>query len=138
MMVNSMDNKVEISRSDYHKTPDNFPLIRILNNNSNCKNKDTMAYPCYDDNNLYLPFGIYSGSEKRNITYYMEINKHCIMDALEYWKSIKEPEDDDIQYFRHTTIIEAMNIRFDNMIVKGVLALNNRAYKEEKEISDNE
>ena len=138
MMVNSRDNKVEILRSDYHKTPDNFPLIRILNNNSNCKNEDTMAYPCYDDNNLYLPFGIYSGSEKKNITYYMEINKHCIMDALEYWKSIKEPEDDDIQYFRHTTIIEATNIRFDNMIVKGVLALNNREYKEEKEISDNE
>lgn len=138
MMVNLMDNKVEISRSDYHKTPDNFPLIRILNNNSNCKNEDTTAYQCYDDNNLYLPLGIYSGSEKRNITYYMEINKYCIMDALEYWKSIKEPEDDDIQYFRHITIIEAANIGFDNMIVKGVIALNNREYKEEKEISDDE
>lgn len=138
--VSLVDNeKVEISREDYHKTPDNFPLIRILNNNSNCKTEDTMAYPCYDDNNLYLPLGMYSGNNtKGNIAYYMEINKHCIMDALEYWKSIKEPEDDDIQYFRHTTIIEAANIGFDNMIVKGVLALNNREYKEEKEISDDE
>lgn len=129
----------ELSREDYHKTPDNFPRIRILKNDSNCKNEDTIAYPCYDENNLYLPLGIYSGNNaKGNMTYYMEINKHCIMDALEYWKSIKEPEDDDIQYFRHTTIIEAANIRFDNMIVKGVLALNNREYKEEKEISDDE
>ena len=28
--------------------------------------------------------------------------------------------------------------KFDNMIVKGVRALNNREYKEEKEISDDE
>jgi hypothetical protein len=137
-MDDNENNFVEISREDYHKTPDNFPRVRIVRNSSNCKTDDTMAYPCYDDNNLYLPLGMYSGSNiKGNIAYYMEINKHCIMDALAYWKTIKEPEDDDIQYFRHTAIIEAANIRFDNMIVNGILALNNREYKEE-EISDDE
>lgn len=30
------------------------------------------------------------------------------------------------------------DIRFDNMIIKGINALNNRKYKEEKEISDDE
>ena len=136
-MDDNENNFVEISREDYHKTPDNFPIIRILRNESGCKTEDTMAYPCYDDNNLYLPLGMYSGTTRGNIAYYMEINKHCIMDALEHWKSVKEPEDDDIQYFRHTTIGKASSIGFDNMIVNGILALNNRKYKEE-EISDDE
>lgn len=131
---------MDIDRKDYKGTPIGYPMGNSIKKEDELYGKKyPNAYPHYDENNLYLPLGIYSGNNaKGNMTYYMEINKHCIMDALEYWKSIKEPEDDDIQYFRHTTIIEAANIGFDNMIVKGVLALNNREYKEEKEISDDE
>ena len=58
------------------------------------------------------------------------------MDALEYWKSIKdESESSNCSDY---LINKDSDIRFDNMIVKGVLALNNREYKEEKEISDDE
>lgn len=56
------------------------------------------------------------------------------MDAMEYWKSIKDESND----CSDDLINKDSDIRFDNMIVKGVLALNNREYKEEKEISDDE
>lgn len=117
---------------NYYKTPDEYPSSEIIRQADSSGTKYPQAYVQYDDNYLYIP--TFTG---RGVVY-LKIDKHCIMDALEYWKSIKEPEDDDIQYFRHTTIIEAANIGFDNMIVKGVLALNNRKYKEEKEISDDE
>ena len=127
--------RVEIPREDYHKTPDNFPIIKVMTNQSNCKTDDQVAHICYDENSLYLPFGLYFGNIKGNGICYMEIDKHCIMDALDYWKSIKdEPESIDCS---DEIINKDLDIRFDNMIVKGILALTNREYKEE-EISDDE
>lgn len=127
--------RVEIPREDYHKTPDNFPIIRVMTNQSNCKTDDQVAHICYDENSLYLPFGLYFGTLKGNGICYMEIDKHCIIDALDYWKSIKdEPESVDCS---DEIINKDLDIRFDNMIVKGILALTNREYKEE-EISDDE
>lgn len=119
---------------DYCKTPDNFPIIKEITNKSCCKTDDTTACACYDENALYLPYAI--ASKGRNIVCYLKIDKECIMDALEYWKSIKdESESNDCSDY---LINKDSDIRFDNMIVKGVLALNNREYKEEKEISDDE
>ena len=119
---------------DYYKTPDNFPIIKEITNKSCCKTDDTTAHACYDENALYLPYAI--ASKGRNIVCYLKIDKQCIMDAMEYWKSIKdESESNDCSDY---LINKDSDIRFDNMIVKGVLALNNREYKEEKEISDDE
>lgn len=134
-----MDNVyVEIPREDYRKTPDNFPIIRAMYNKSNCKTDDISAHICYDENGLYLPFPFYFGASKGNGICYMEIDKHCIMDALDYWKSIKDESND----CSDELINKDSDIRFDNMIVKGILALNNREYKEEnieeKETSDDE
>ena len=132
---NEEKKRVEISREDYHKTPDNFPIIRTMNNKSTCKTDDIYAHICYDENSLYLPFSCYFGTLKGNGICYMEIDKHCIMDALDYWKSIKdEPESIDCS---DEIINKDLDIRFDNMIVKGILALTNREYKEE-ETSDDE
>lgn len=56
------------------------------------------------------------------------------MDAIKHWESIENKSND----CSDDLINKDSDIRFDNMIVKGVLALNNREYKEEKEISDDE
>lgn len=116
---------------DYYKTPDNFPIISEIKNKSCCKTDDTRAYVCYDKDALYIPYAV--ATEKRNIVCYLKIDRQCIMDALDYWKSIKdEPESNDCS---DELIKKDSDIRFDNMIIKGINALNNREYKEE-EISD--
>lgn len=117
---------------DYCKTPDNFPIIKEITNKSCCKTDDTTAHACYDENALYLPYAI--ASKGRNIVCYLKIDKECIMDAIKHWESIENKSND----CSDDLINKDSDIRFDNMIVKGVLALNNREYKEEKEISDDE
>lgn len=123
---------------DYHKTPDNFPITRMITNKNTCKTDDIYAYPCYDKDALYLPYVI--SSSNANHLYYLKIDKQCIMDAIEYWKSIdNESDSNNDDYDCSDDLIKKdLNISFDNMIIKGINALKNREYKEEKEISNDE
>lgn len=122
---------------NYCKTPDNFPIIKEISNTSCCKTDDTTAHVCYDANALYLPYAI--ASKERNIVCYLKIDKKCIMDAIKTWELLESIKNESNDYDCSDDLINKdSDIRFDNMIVKGVLALNNREYKEEKEISDDE
>lgn len=122
---------------NYYGTPDNFPIIKEISNKSWCKTDDTTAHACYDENALYLPYAI--ASKERNIVCYLKIDKQCIMDAIKNWELLESIRNKSDNYDCSDDLINKdSDIRFDNMIVKGVLALNNREYKEEKEISDDE
>ena len=116
---------MDIDRKNYYKTPDNFPIIKEISNTSCCKTNDATAYAV--------------ASRERNIVCYLKIDKKCIMDAIKTWELLDTIRNQSDDYDCSNDIIKKdSDIRFDNMIVKGILALNNREYKEEKEISDDE
>lgn len=114
---------------NYYGKPDAYPSSETIKQVDRSGNEYHTAHAQYDDNYLYIPAFTGKG------VFYLKIDKHCIMDAIEYWKSIKDESNNDCS---DDLINKDSDIRFDNMIVKGVLALNNREYKEEKEISDDE
>lgn len=95
---------------NYYGTPDTYPSSETIRQTDSSGTLYPQAHAQYDDNYLYIP--IFTG----RIVAYIKIDKHCIMDAIKHWESIENKS----------------NNCSDN------LALNNREYKEEKEISDDE
>lgn len=113
---------------NYYGTPDAYPSAETMRQADLSGTSYPKAYAQYDDNYLYIP--TFTGK----IVAYIKIDKRCIMDAIKHWESIENKSND----CSDDLINKDSDIRFDNVIVKGVLALNNREYKEEKEISDDE
>lgn len=72
---------------DYYRTPNEYPSSETIKQIDPSRIEYPIAHAQYDDNYLYIPTFIGKGIA------YLKVDKHCIMDAIEHWKSLEEGDN---------------------------------------------